>query len=107
MRLLGMATVAVAALAWAIWAPVGASWALGQECDASQPTPTAPQIQPGDLIQRFVYVCGSDDTSDHQAEGEAKDDKDLPIAIILSGAILLPLAVLVIGSLMRPKGGGH
>jgi hypothetical protein len=34
-------------------------------------------------------------------------DKSLPVYIILPGAILLPLAVLYIGSRIRPKGGGH
>jgi hypothetical protein len=34
-------------------------------------------------------------------------NKDLPVYIILPAAILLPLALLVIGSLIKPKGGGH
>lgn len=34
-------------------------------------------------------------------------DKDLPVYVILPTAFLLPLAVLIIGALMRPRGGGH
>ena len=34
-------------------------------------------------------------------------DKDLPVYIILPAAILLPLVVLLIGSLIKPSGGGH
>jgi hypothetical protein len=34
-------------------------------------------------------------------------NKDMPVYIILPAAFLVPLAVLIIGALMRPRGGGH
>lgn len=34
-------------------------------------------------------------------------NKDMPVYIILPAAFLVPLAVLVIGAMIKPKGGGH
>lgn len=34
-------------------------------------------------------------------------DKDLPVAIILPLAFLVPIGVLVVFSLIKPRGGGH
>lgn len=34
-------------------------------------------------------------------------DKDLPAYIILPMAFLVPIAVLVVFSLIKPRGGGH
>ena len=37
----------------------------------------------------------------------AAGDKSLPVYIFLPGSIVLPLAVLYIGSRIKPKSGGH
>ena len=34
-------------------------------------------------------------------------DKDVPVAIILPLSFLVPIGVLVLFSLIRPRGGGH